>query len=119
MELGKENTNMTVCTDFLFKERDLVSEIILLAEELGHATIIVLKRADWGAFQTHPANVESPLLDHLLQALWLTCLSRHFLWFPVALNSWIVHRDHCVLLLSLFPPIAFIHFKCTKGVWPK
>ena len=79
MELGKENTNMTMHTDFLFKEQDLVSEIILLAEELGHATIIVLKRADWGAFQTHPTKVEPLLLDHLLQALWLTCLSCHFL----------------------------------------
>jgi len=97
----------------------LVSEIILLAEEPGHATIVILKQADWGAFQIHPMNVEPLLLEHLLQALWLAYLSCHFLWFSAALNSWIVYRDHCVLLLSLFPPIAFIHFKCMKGIWPK
>jgi hypothetical protein len=46
MEFQKENTNMSACTNFLFKERYLESEIVLLIEKLGHATIIILKWAD-------------------------------------------------------------------------
>jgi hypothetical protein len=67
----------------------------------------------------HPVNVEPLLLECLLQALWHTCLSCHFLWFSTALNTGIIHGDHSVLLLSLFPPIALVHIKCTKGIWPK
>jgi len=66
MEFWKENTNMSVRVNFLFKKRYLESEIILLTEELGHATIIILKWADWGALYAHPTNVEPPLLKHLL-----------------------------------------------------
>jgi hypothetical protein len=72
MKLGKENTNMIVCTNVLFKEGYLVSEVILLAEEPSHATIVILKRADWGALHTHPTNVEPALLERLLQAFCLT-----------------------------------------------
>ena len=71
MKLGKENTNMITCANVLFEEGYLVSEVILLAEEPSHATIIILKRADWGALRTHPANVEPVLLEHLLQAFCL------------------------------------------------
>jgi hypothetical protein len=97
----------------------LESEIVLLTEEPGHATIIILEWADWGALHVHPVNVEPPLLKHLLQALWHTCLGCHFLWFSMALDTGIIYGDHSVLLLSLFPPIALIHIKCTKGIWPE
>jgi hypothetical protein len=46
MEFQKENTNMSACTNFLFEEQYLESEIVLLIEEPGHATIIILERAD-------------------------------------------------------------------------
>ena len=36
---------MTACMNVLFEEGYLVFEIILLAEEPSHATIIILKRA--------------------------------------------------------------------------
>jgi hypothetical protein len=105
--------------NFLLKEGYLISEIVLLAEELGHATIIVFKWADWGALCMHPTNIKPTLLECLLQALWLACFSHHSLHFPTALNSQIGHGDHCVLLLSHFPPIAFVHIKCIKCIWPK
>ena len=119
MELGKENTNMTACTNVLFEEGYLVLEIVLLAEEPSHATVIILKQADWGALHAHPVNIKPPLLERLLQALWHTCLGCHFLWFPTALDTGIIHGDYSVLLLSLFPPIALVHIKCTKGIWPE
>jgi hypothetical protein len=97
----------------------LKSEIVLLTEELGHATIIILEWADWGALHAHPVNIKPPLLEHLLQALWHICLGCHFLWFPTALNTGIIHGDYSVLLLSLFPPIALVYIKCMKGIWPK
>jgi len=71
MKLGKKNTNMITRMNVLFEEGYLVSEIILLTEELSHATIIILKWADWGALRMHPANVEPVLLKHLLQAFCL------------------------------------------------
>ena len=46
MELGKENTNMTAHANVLFEEGYLVLEIVLLAKEPSHATIIILKWAD-------------------------------------------------------------------------
>jgi len=119
MEFWKENTNISMHMNFLFEEQYLESEIVLLTEEPGHATIIILKWADWGALHAHPTNVEPPLLEHLLQALWHACLSCHFLRFPTALDTGIIHGDHSVLLLSLFPPIALVHIKCMKGIWPK
>jgi len=119
MKFGKENTNMTACMNFLLEERYLVSEIVLLAEEPSHATIAVFKWADWGALHVHPTNVEPILLKHLLQALWLTCVGHHFLGFPAALNSRIIHRNHCVLYLSHFPPIGFVHIECTKCILPE
>jgi hypothetical protein len=94
----------------------LESEIILLSEELGHATVIIFEWADWGAFHAHPADGEPMLLKHLLQALLLACLSRHFLQFPMALNSGVIHGDHSVPLLSLSSPIALVHIKCTKNI---
>ena len=116
MELGKENTNMTARANVLFEEGYLVLEIVLLAEELSHATVVILKWADWGALRVHPANVEPVLLKCLLQALWHACLGCHFLCFPAALNSGVVHWNYCVLLFSLFPSIAFVHIKCTKCI---
>jgi len=71
MKLGKKNTNMIMRMNVLFKEGYLVSEIILLTEEPSHATIIILKWADWGALHMHPMNVEPVLLKHLLQAFCL------------------------------------------------
>src|SRR6266851_8919764 len=119
MEFWKENTNMSTHVNFLFEEQYLELEIVLLTEEPGHATIIILKWADWGALHVHPTNVEPLLLERLLQALWHACLGCHFLRFPIALDTGIIHGDHSVLLLSLFPPIALVHIKCTKGIWPK
>ena len=68
MEFQKKNTNMSVHANFLFEERYLKSEIVLLTEEPGHATIIILEWADWGALYTHPTNVKPLLLERLLQA---------------------------------------------------
>ena len=110
---------MSACTNFLFEERYLELEIVLLIKEPGHATIIILEWADWGALHAHPANVKPPLLERLLQALRHACLGCHFLRFPTALDTGIIHGDHSVLLLSLFPPIALVHIKCTKGIWPE
>jgi len=50
MELWQENAIVTLCFNFLFQERYLQAEVILLAEKVGHATIIVLKGIHWGAF---------------------------------------------------------------------
>jgi hypothetical protein len=119
MELGKENTNMTARANVLFEEGYLVLEIVLLAEEPSHATVVILKRADWGALRAHPANVEPALLERLLQAFCLACLGRHFLYFPAALNSRIIHGNYCVLSWFLFPTITFVHIKCTKCIWPE
>jgi hypothetical protein len=46
MEFWKENTNMSMHVNFLFEEQYLELEIILLTEEPGHATIIILEWAD-------------------------------------------------------------------------
>jgi len=119
MELGKENTNMTTRANILFEEWYLVLKIILLAEKLSHAIVVVLKWADWGALHSHHANIKPMLLEHLLQALWHACLSCHFLCFLTALNSRVVHWNYCVLLFSLFLSIAFVHIKCMKCIWPK
>ena len=62
---------MIARANVLFEEGYLVSEVILLAEELSHATIVILKWADWEALRTHPANVEPALLECLLQAFCL------------------------------------------------
>ena len=110
---------MSVHLNSLFKEQSLELEIILLAEEPSHATVIILKRADWGALRVHPANVEPMLLKRLLQAFCLTCLGHHFLYFPAALNSQIIHGNYCVLSWFLFPTITFVHIKCTKCIWPE
>jgi len=37
---------MSACTNFLFEERYLELEIVLLIKEPGHATIIILEWAD-------------------------------------------------------------------------
>ena len=107
---------MSARSNSLFKERFLESEIILFAEELGHATVIIFEWADWGAFHAHPADGEPMLLKRLLQALLLACLGRHFLRFPAALDSGVIHGDHSVPLLSLSSPIALVHIKCTKNI---
>ena len=46
MKFQKKNTDMSLRFDFLFKEGFLELEVILFAEESGHATIIILKGAD-------------------------------------------------------------------------
>ncbi len=105
MKLGKENTEVSPHFEFLFKERLLESEVVLLAEESSHAAVIVFEWANQGAFHAHPTNVESAFLKGLLQTLCLTGLSCHFLGLPVVLNVTIVHRYYYILLLSLFSPI--------------
>ena len=72
MKLGKENTEVSPRFEFLFEERLLESEVVLLAEELSHAAVIIFEWANRGAFHTHPANVESVFLEGLLQTLCLT-----------------------------------------------
>jgi len=75
MELGKEDTIVPPRFNCLFKQRFLISEVVLLAEELSHTAIIVFKRANQGALHMHPTNAEPLLLEGLLQALSLTSLS--------------------------------------------
>jgi hypothetical protein len=116
MKFWKKNTDMSAHLNSLFKEQFLELEIILLAEELSHATVIIFEQKDWGAFHTHPTDGKPMLLKCLLQALLLACLGHHFLQFPIALNSGVIHRDHSVPLLSLSSPIALVHIKCTKGI---
>ena len=62
MEFWKENTKMSMRVNFLFEEQYLESKIILLTEELGHATIIILEWADWGALHAHPMDIEAAFL---------------------------------------------------------
>jgi len=107
---------MSVHLNSLLKEQFLELEIILLAKEPGHATVIIFEQADWGAFHVHPMDGEPTLLKCLLQALLLAYLSHHFLWFPMALNSGVIHGNHSVPLLSLSFPIALVHIKCMKGI---
>jgi hypothetical protein len=102
VKLGKENTEVSPCFEFLFEERFLKSEVVLLAEELSHAAVIVFKGANQGAFCVHPANIfESTFLEGLLQTLRLTGLGCHFLGLSVVLDTRIVHGYYCILLLSL------------------
>jgi hypothetical protein len=102
VKLGKENIEVSPCFEFLFKERFLESEVVLLAEELSHAAVIVFKGANQGAFCVHPMNVfESAFLEGLLQTLCLTGLSYHFLGLSMVLNTRIIHGYYCILLLSL------------------
>jgi len=75
MELGKEDTIVPPHFNCLFKQRFLILEVILLAEEPSHTAIIVFKRANWGALHVHPTNTKPSLLEGLLQALGLTSLS--------------------------------------------
>ena len=119
VKLGKENIEVSPCFEFLFKERFLESEVVLLAEESSHAAVFIFKWANWGAFHTHPANVESAFLKGLLQTLCLTSLSCHFLGLPTVLDIMIVHRYYCILLLSLFSPIQLIHVKRVEHIRSK
>ena len=50
MEFRQKDTLMASLLDHSFKHRNLVCEILLLAEKAGHGTIIILERADWGTF---------------------------------------------------------------------
>ena len=50
MELWEENTIVTLVFDLLFQERYLQVEVVLLAEKVCHAAIIVLKGTNWEAF---------------------------------------------------------------------
>jgi len=102
VKLGKENTEVSPCFEFLFEERFLKSEVILLAKESSHAAVVVFKGANQGAFCAHPANVfKSTFLEGLLQTLCLTGLGCYFLGLSVVLNTRIVHGYYCILLLSL------------------
>ena len=102
MKLGKENTKVSPCFEFLFEERFLESKVVLLAEESSHAAVVVFKGANWGEFCIHPANIfEYAFLEGLLQTLCLTSLGCHFLGLSVVLNTRIVHVYYCILLLSL------------------
>ena len=79
MEFWEENTVMTPGLNLLFQERYLVAEVILLAEEAGHATIVILKGTNWGTFGQHPCSVESAFLQDLFEAFHLTSPCCHFL----------------------------------------
>jgi len=116
VKLGKKNTEVTPHFEFLFEERLLKSEVVLLAEESSHAAVFVFKWANWGAFHAHPVNIKSVFLKGLLQTLCLTSLSCHFLGLPMVLNITIVHGYYCILLLSLFSPIQLIHVKCMECI---
>jgi len=105
VELGKENTMMPPGFNLLFEEGFLISEVVLLAEELSHTAIIVFERANGGALYAHPMNTEPLLLESLLQAFGFPGLCCHLLGLPVALNIRVVNRDDCVFLLSLLSPI--------------
>jgi len=50
MELWEENTIVTLGCNLLFEERFLQVEVVLLAENAGHATAIILEATNWGAF---------------------------------------------------------------------
>ncbi len=75
MELGKEDIIVPPRFNCLFKQGFLISEVVLLAEELSHTAIIVFKRANQGTLYAHPVNAEPSLLEGLLQALGFTSLS--------------------------------------------
>ncbi|SRR6266851_2063759 len=85
--------------------KTLESKVVLLAEELSCAAVIVFKGANWETFHMHSTNVfESTFLKGLLQTLCLTNLSYHFLGLPMVLNIRIIHRYYYILLLSYNPP---------------
>ncbi len=116
MKLGKENTEVSPRFEFLFEERLLESEVVLLAKESSHAAVIIFEWANQGAFHAHPTNIKSTFLKGLLQTLCLTSLSCHFLGLPTVLDVMIVHGYHCILLLSLFSPIQLIHVKHAEHI---
>jgi hypothetical protein len=91
MELGKEDTIVPPHFNCLFEQGFLISEVVLLAEELSHTAIVIFERANRGTLHVHAANAEPSLLKGQLQALCFTSLSCHFLRLPVALDIWVVH----------------------------
>jgi len=91
--------------DFLFQERFLLAEVVLLAEKAGHATFLILEVTNWGAFCRHPSNIESMFLQDLLEAFCLASVCCHFLWLPTKVSMHVIHWNDCILLFSLFPPI--------------
>jgi hypothetical protein len=105
MELGKEDTIVPPRFNCLFEQGFLISEVVLLAEELSHTAIVIFERANQGTLHMHAVNAEPSLLEGLLQALGFTSLSCHFLRLPMVLNIWVVYGYCCVFLLSLLSPI--------------
>jgi len=105
--------------DFLFQERFLLAEVVLLAEKAGHATFLILKATNWGAFCRHPSNIESAFLQDLLEAFCLASVCCHFLWLPTKVSTRIIHWNYCILLFSLFPPIRLVHVKRAESIQPE
>jgi len=66
MKFWQESIEVLAGLNLLFKKRFLQVEIILLAEDLCHATVIVFERADRQALCQHPMDIESALLKCLL-----------------------------------------------------
>jgi hypothetical protein len=105
VELWEENTLVTFSFNFLFKERFLQAEVVLLAKEASHATVVILDQTDWGAFGWHPSNVKAAFLQCLLKAFCFTSLCYHDLWLPTEFSIKVVHWNNHSLLFSLLSPI--------------
>jgi len=68
MKLGKENEFVASFFDEGLEHRNLIRKIILFTEKLGHTTMDIFPRTDWGAFCMHAHDIESSFLESLLQA---------------------------------------------------
>ena len=47
MELREEDAQVATSLDLLFKERFLISEVVLLTEKASHAAVVIFDRANW------------------------------------------------------------------------
>ena len=120
VEFRKENTKMVSGLDSLLKEGFLKSEVVLLAEKTSHTTsIIIFKGAHRGALHAQIADIETALLEGLLQSLCLASLCRHPLGLPAEFNARIIIWNNCVPLYSLSSSIGFVHVKCPKRIRSK
>ena len=117
MKLGKEDAKVSSFSNLLLQLRFLKLEVIVLAQNAGHAACLILKGANWGAFPFYfLVEIEPTLFQCLLEPFHIATFCCHFLFPPTEHQVWIVHWDHSVPLFPLFPPVGLIHVKCTERI---
>jgi hypothetical protein len=91
MEFRKKSAHMTLCHNFLFQKGHLQLKVILLAEKMCYAAVVILEGTNWGALCYYPMNLKPTFLQNLFEALCLTGVSCHSLGFFIELDLWIVN----------------------------